>query len=409
MKAILISIGDEILSGKIVNSDFAILAAELTRRGVEVVKEITVPDRKDAIEEELKKALIAADLVITTGGLGPTPDDVTRQAVAEALGRKLVFSEQVYRGILEKLKKMGLPEKKAHRNYAYIIEGFEPIENDVGLAPGLFGEIESKKIVVLPGPPRELRSVLDKVIDKIAPMPDVITLTRRVKTFGLRETQIYELLEPHRKELEPLGYYPSIYGVEIELRATGKPEEAKKVLDEKARRIQEILGENVYGFDDEKLEAVLGRLLRERGMTIATAESCTGGLVGNLITDIPGSSDYYLGSVVAYHNDVKEKLLGVPKVILTHFGAVSEPTAVLMAEGVRKLLNADVGISTTGIAGPTGGTPQKPVGLVYMAVALPTGTKAIKKMFSGNRLEIKRQSAYTVIDLARRELLKLEK
>jgi len=270
------------------------------------------------------------------------------------------------------------------------------------------GEVDGKKILILPGPPRELESVLDKVLDRIAGPVSERSLTRRMKTFGLRETEIYELLNPLRDVLEPLGYYPSIYGVEIEIRASGDPGEAEDKLHFKEEKIREVLGDNVYGVDGDTLEAVLGRILREKKLTLATAESCTGGLVGNLITDVPGSSDYYLGGVVAYHNDVKMKLLGVSEATLREFGAVSEPTARQMAEGVRKLIGADVGLSTTGIAGPTGGTPEKPVGLVYMGVAMEGKTRVIKRIFRGNRLEVKKQSAYTVIDLARREILSVK-
>jgi len=408
MRAVLITVGDEILGGQIVNRDFAIVSRRLSERGVSVIKEVTVPDRKEDISGEIKKALEIADLVLTSGGLGPTPDDVTREAVADALGRKLVFSKEVYDKVIRRLEEWGLSVKDAHRKYGFVIEGFEVIDNDAGLAPGMMGEVDGKKILILPGPPRELESVLDKVLDRIAGPVSERSLTRRIKTFGLRETEIYELLNPLRDVLEPLGYYPSIYGVEIEIRASGDPGEAEEELHFKEEKIREVLGDNVYGVDGDTLEAVLGRILREKKLTLATAESCTGGLVGNLITDVPGSSDYYLGGVVAYHNDVKMKLLGVSEATLRKFGAVSELTARQMAEGVRKLIGADVGLSTTGIAGPTGGTPEKPVGLVYMAVAMEGKTRVIKRIFRGNRLEVKKQSAYTVIDLARREILSVK-
>jgi len=236
MKAVLITVGDEILRGQIVNRDFAIVSRRLSERGVSVIKEVTVPDRKEDISGEIKKALEIADLVLTSGGLGPTPDDVTREAVAEALGRKLVFSKEVYDKVIRRLEEWGLSVKDAHRKCGFVIEGFEVIDNDAGLAPGMMGEVDGKKILILPGPPRELESVLDKVLDRIAGPVSERSLTRRMKTFGLRETEIYELLNPLRDVLEPLGYYPSIYGVEIEIRASGDPGKPRRSFISRRRR-----------------------------------------------------------------------------------------------------------------------------------------------------------------------------
>jgi nicotinamide-nucleotide amidase len=289
-----------------------------------------------------------------------------------------------------------------------IPEGFEPIYNDQGIAPGLFGKEGDTLIAILPGPPRELRAVFERLKDRISGLSEEVVLFKTLKTFGRKESEIVEVLEPHMDKLRPLGFYPSIYGVDIRLEARGKDRKAlEEELNEKAARIKNLLGPDVYGEDDDTLEAVFGRIMRKKRLTVATAESCTGGLVANIITDVSGSSNYMIGSVVAYHNRIKEEVLGVPREILARFGAVSEPTARLMAEGVRKLYEVDLGLSTTGIAGPTGGTPQKPVGLVYMGVSLRGKTKVIKRIFKGNRLEIKRQTALNVIDLARRMLLEL--
>ena len=399
--AYVVSVGDELLLGQTVNSDLAILAQHLARFGIEVIHEETVRDDIDAIAEAVQRGLQTADWVIVTGGLGPTEDDVTREGVAKALGVKLEERPEVYESVVEKLKARGREPTEIYLRYRLVPEGFAVLPNDAGFAPGFFRKLDGKAVLVLPGPPRELRSVLAHAEPFLREMGGEPLYIITLHTFGVRESVLAEKLQPLREELGPIGYKASLFGVDLRVRGTS-PEEAER----KARRIEELLGEDVYGRDEETLSSVVGKLLRERQFTIATAESCTGGLIGDTITNTPGSSDYFLGGVIAYHNRIKAELLGVPWAVLNHFGAVSEPVAVLMAEGVRELYKADVGVSDTGIAGPTGATPTKPVGLVFMGVSIRGKTSVVRRVFPGNRLEVKKQAALTVLDHLRRRLLK---
>jgi nicotinamide-nucleotide amidase len=410
MKAVVISVGDEILNGETLNRDLAIIADFLHSLGISIGREITVADNLDEIGRVLKESLKEFDIIFLTGGLGPTEDDVTREAVSKALNLELRFDDKLFEKIKFKLEGRGVEVGDIHKKYGFLPEGFTHLENEVGVAPGLYGEIRGKKIFILPGPPRELTSTLNAVYPHLKDISKKKILSIKIRTFGLREAEIAEMLSPYMEELSPIGFYPSLYGVDLRLRGEGESEERiREELERKAKKIEEILGDNVYGRDGDTLESVLGSILRKAKLKLAIAESCTGGLVSDIITNVPGSSEYFIGSIVAYHNDLKINFLGVEPTILKEFGAVSEPTAKRMAEGVRKLYDVDVGLSTTGIAGPTGGTPSKPVGLVYMGVSIGGETRVIKRIFRGNRLEVKRQTAYTVIDLARRVLIEMKK
>ncbi len=406
MKAIVISVGDELLTGRTLNTNLKTIAEFLGRFGIEILRDCTVRDDQEEIVKSIKEALKDADVVIVTGGLGITVDDVTRAAIAKATGVKLIFDEKLYKDIEKKMIERGVKVTDVHKNYGYVPEGFELIKNDFGLAPGYWGNLNGKILFVLPGPPHELRNILENAAEKFANLSPVNILIRTVKTFGLKESDIVEILKDDIKFLTPIGFYPIVPGM-VDLKLTLKGENTEKLQDEMAKKIEllkERLGDAIYGYDSDTLQSVIGKMLREKGLTIATSESCTGGLVANLITDVPGSSDYFKGGVVSYWNEVKHDVLGVSEIILHHFGAVSEPVAVMMAEGVRNLLNTDVGLSTTGIAGPTGGTPEKPVGLVYMGVSVRGNTTVIKKIFKGDRLMVKKQAALTVLNLVRLKL-----
>ncbi len=407
MKAIVISVGDELLTGRTLNTNLKTIAEFLGRYGIEILRDCTVRDNQEEIVKSIKEALKDADVVIVTGGLGITVDDVTREAVAKGAGVKLIFDEKLYKEIEKKMIERGVNITEIHKNYGLVPKGFELIKNDFGLAPGYWGNLNGKILFVLPGPPHELRNVLENAAEKFSNLSPVNILVKTVKTFGLKESDIVEILKDDIKFLTPIGFYPIVPGM-VDLKLTLKGEDTEKLQEEMKKKIdilKERLGDAIYGYDGDTLQSVIGKMLREKGLTIATSESCTGGLVANLITDVPGSSDYFKGGVVSYWNEVKHNVLGVSEVILRHFGAVSEPVAIMMAEGVRNLLNTDVGLSTTGIAGPTGGTPEKPVGLVYMGVSIRGNTTVIERIFKGDRLMVKKQAALTVLNLVR---LKLE-
>ncbi len=404
MKAIVISVGDELLSGRTLNTNLKTISEFLQSFGIEVYRDYTVKDDVEEIKNAIKNAVKDADIVIVTGGLGITPDDVTRDAVAQAFDRRLIFKEDLYSEIEQKMQQCGVTITDHHKKYGFVPEGFGIIKNDKGLAPGYYLKQNGKLFIVLPGPPHELQNVLSNAAKLFESYGRVIT--RTVKTFGLKESDIVERLKNVMDQLSPIGFYPIVPGM-VDLKLTIRGDDEHKLtreLNKKLKILKSRIGEAIYGYDDDTLESVLGKVLRESHMTISTAESCTGGLVANLITDVPGSSDYFKGGVVSYWNEAKMCLLGVSDEILNYFGAVSEPTAVMMAEGVRKLLQTDVGIATTGIAGPTGGTLEKPVGLVYMAVSVRGKITVINKIFQGNRTFIKKQAAYTVLDLARRKI-----
>lgn len=406
MKAIVISVGDELLSGRTLNTNLKTIAEFLGRFGIEILRDCTVRDDQEEIVKSIREALKDADVVIVSGGLGITVDDLTRESIAKAAGVELVFDEKLYKEIERKMIERGVNITEVHKNYGYVPKGFDLIKNDFGLAPGYFGKIDGKILLVLPGPPHELRNVLENASEKFANLSSANILIKTVKTFGLKESDIVEILKYDIKFLTPIGFYPIVPGM-IDLKLTLKGENVEKLQEEMTKKVEilkEKLGDSIYGYDSDTLQSVVGKILREKGLTIATSESCTGGLVANLITDVPGSSDYFKGGVVSYWNEVKHNILGVSEVILQHLGAVSEPVAVMMAEGVRNLLETDIGLSTTGIAGPTGGTPEKPVGLVFMGVSVQGKTSVIKRIFKGDRLMVKKQAALTVLNLVRLKL-----
>ena len=399
MKIAVISVGSEILAGRILNRDLLLIADFLRKFGLRVNREITVKDEVEEIVETLMN-LKNFDIIFITGGLGPTSDDVTKKAIARFFNVDLESSEMVLKLIKERLKDLGVEFLPVHRNYALIPRGAKILRNNAGLAPGMVFSTDKGVLISLPGPPREVESLLPHLEGLLEKYKRGEVYLKTVKTFGLRESEIYDRLKDC-VWLEKAGFYPSIYGVDIRIQTERKDE-----LDEILIELKDKLGENIYGYDNETLEMAFGRVLKERDLTVSTAESCSGGLLANLITNVSGSSGYYIAGIIAYYNRIKVDFLGVSQDVLKKYGAVSELTARQMAEGVRNLFDTDVGLSTTGIAGPTGGTPQKPVGLVYMGFSFRGEVHVIKKIFKGNRLEIKKQTAYTIMDFARRYLLK---
>jgi nicotinamide-nucleotide amidase len=402
--AIVITVGDEILSGRVLSRDLAIVALWLERYGVRVAREVAVGDDEGAIADAIRSSFGPDIFVVVTGGLGPTEDDLTRRAVANALSLPLEFRDDVFETIQKKLKSLGISETKVHRNYGYIPGDFHPVDNPSGLAPGLLYSSPRGHVLLLPGVPVEVRSILDSLDPEELPFLEGTSRAWvRVRTYGLRESQIAETLRPHLEELRPIHFLPSEDLVDLDLEGRTV---AKSGLEGRIRLLERLLGDAVYGREDDTLQGVVGTQLMRLDLKVATAESCTGGLVAKLLTDVPGSSEYFEGSVVAYDNRIKTSVLGVSAREIEGHGAVSEAAARGMAEGVRALLRVDVGLSTTGIAGPAGGSPEKPVGLVYMGVALPEGTRVRKEIFGGNRDRIRRSTALYLLNWLRLELTK---
>ncbi len=393
-----ISIGDELLRGRIVDTNFAWLAKRLFLLGVRVIHHCTVPDTEEWVCAAFGDAVQRAQVVFSTGGLGPTPDDSTRRGLARFLGRKLVFDQRIAKKIKDFFAARGIEMPESNLAQAYLPQGAVPMDNPEGTAPGIFIKTDEGKLVfLLPGPPREMEAVFrtaEAILRREAalqPIPNAV-----FRTVGVPESRIEEWVAAMRlPEGVEVAYYPSLRGVDVFITA---PDDealaaAEKTLSPKLEK---------YTFtrrDGEPLEAVLGELLRERGETVATAESCTGGMLASRIVDIPGSSDYFLGGVVSYANEAKETLLGVSRSTLEEHGAVSSQVATQMSEGVRRRFGATYGIGITGIAGPGGGTPQKPVGLVYISLSTPSRTLCRRYHLTGGRNAVRTRTATAALNI----------
>lgn len=388
--AILINVGDELLRGSIINSNLHSIARLLFQKGICLLKNIVLPDDKDAIKEELMNCLGKQDLIIITGGLGPTPDDLTRQAVAEALGKPIFYMDNVYNALLPQFKKFQIPETPLLKNYALVVEGAEIIFNDIGIAPGQVLKEENYVILLLPGPESEALHILNKYLENIETPRRHYSI---IRTHTLKENEILDLIEPELKDLS-FGIYPGIRGVDIFI-----SHEDPDTLSKKIHIVKEKLNGYMYAENSKNIEEIVGEKLKQKKYTISIAESCTGGLLGNLITDVSGSSEYFLGGVVTYSNEAKIKFLMVPKEILKMYGAVSKECAYYMAKGGKEIFGSDISIAITGIAGPTGGTPEKPVGLVFIGINYLDKIYVVGNQFSGERKEIKMKSALKALYL----------
>lgn len=407
MRTEIIAVGTELLLGEIVNTDAPMIAQGLAELGIGVYFQTVCGDNPDRLKSVLEVAKQRADLIITTGGLGPTADDLTKETIAAAFGKGLVRDEESMARLREHFK--GRTMTKNNEKQADVPEGCTVFQNDWGTAPACAFEGEGCLVIMLPGPPRECTPLFrEKVMPFLEKRRGGALCSRYVKVFGMGESEMASRLSrqmdtwenptaaPYAKEGECL----------VRITAMGKDKEEAFAMTEPAvREVRQVLGDVVYGVDVDSLEQVVVQEMTARGLTLATAESCTGGLMGKRITDVPGASACYLGGVVSYHNEVKENLLGVRHETLMTKGAVSEDTACQMAEGVRKALGADIGISTTGVAGPGGGTPEKPVGLIYVGISTGDKTWAVRILRPRqSRESLRRLASSTAFDLVRRHL-----
>lgn len=388
MRAIIITIGDEILLGQIVDTNSRFIADRLTKVGIEVTRMLSVSDEEYDIEERMMMSLFDCDIVVMTGGLGPTKDDVTKRMLSRLFRMELVEDPEVLANVERLIANGGMRMNPGNRSQALVPNGCRVLMNRKGTAPGMWFERRGKVIVVLPGVPFEMEDLMDReVVPALQErFPGLLLDYRVMKVYDIPESELSLRLEGFEERLPEglsLAYLPSPGMVRLRLTARGvKPE----VLDEWLAVLRgELEGLRVLEGDEASLENEVVTLLTERGLTLATAESCTGGNVAARVVSVAGASACFRGSVVAYANDVKEKVLGVSGEDLERHGAVSEPVVRQMAEGVRQLLGADYGVATSGVAGPTGGTPEKPVGTVWIAVASPEGTVAERFVFSFTR------------------------
>jgi nicotinamide-nucleotide amidase len=411
----LVSIGNELLLGYTVDTNSAYFAREAAAHGIRVVHRATVSDAPEAIADAVRVALERTGAVITSGGLGPTADDLTKPSIAELFGRGMTLDERILEDLKLRWAKRGWPGElpAANRNQALIPSGAEILRNDHGSAPGIWLEDEQGRwCAMLPGVPREFRGMareqlLPRLLAKRGAAAALVVRSRTLRTTGIAESKLADELAELAKD--PLGtrlaYLPGWEGVDLRLSVWDEPEaRALELIDAADAAIREKIGQWIYGVDDDDLAAVVLRRLRERGLRIAVAESCTGGMLGMRLTAIPGSSDVVDGGTIAYANAVKVRELGVREATLAAHGAVSEETAREMASGVRERFGVDVGVSITGVAGPGGGTPEKPVGTVCLAVDLRGEVRSVRTTTIGDRHEMRQRSAQAALNLVRRAL-----
>jgi nicotinamide-nucleotide amidase len=406
----IIAIGSELLAPDRTDTNSLWLTEKLNSIGIEVKLKTIVGDDDARLEEAIKDATRRSKFVITTGGLGPTEDDITRKVAARALGRRLLLDETILAELREKFRSFGhvMPERNSRQ--AMVIERAEVLPNPNGSAPGLFIEHEGVCVVLLPGPPREMRPMFENhVLAKLEASAGSVKISRRMlRVAGLGESAVDEKIAPIYTQYDnpqtTILFNQS--EIEIHLTARGRTEaEAGALLDRLSEQLEERLGNSVFSFAGEKMEEVVALKLTVGGYTLSVAESCTGGLIAQRLTDVPGSSKFFIEGAVTYSNDAKTRALGVEPVLLLEHGAVSAPVAEAMAEGMRKRAHTDFALSVTGIAGPGGGSEEKPVGLVYIALADDAHTEHRKLIIPGDRQLIRWRASQAALDLLRRRLI----
>jgi nicotinamide-nucleotide amidase len=412
MNAIIITIGDELLIGQTIDTNSAWIGSELSRSGFDVNRIISIHDRREDILTTLGEVTGKTDVVAITGGLGPTSDDITKQALCEFFNTPLVTNEKVLRHITEMLKKRRFTMNDNNRRQAEVPEACRILENDRGTAPGMWFEKEGTIFISMPGVPYEMKYLMSAhVIPELNKrFTSQVIIHKNIMTYGSFEARLAEMLSGFESELPPeirLAYLPSSGIIKLRLTAKGTHRiQLEKILEETVKKLYSIIPQYIYAEDEEPLEKVIGRLLNENKKTICTAESCTGGEIAHMITRVPGSSAYYKGSVIAYANTVKKNLLSVSGTLIEQEGAVSEEVVKAMAEGARKKFKTDFAVATSGIAGPGGGTVEKPVGTVWIAVASAEHTIAVMHSFGNDRINNITRFSLASLDLLRREIVK---
>jgi len=412
MQVEIITIGDELLIGQVVDTNSAWIGEQLNLIGLRVVQITSISDQREHILKALEQAAGRAEIILITGGLGPTSDDITKPTLSEYFNSPLVFHPEVLEEVERMFASRGLPVTKVNRKQAEVPENATVMPNHNGTAPGMWFEKDGRIYVSMPGVPFEMKGIMTNyVLPELAKRSTSQAIYHKtVLTQGLGESMVAARIEDWEKALPgniKLAYLPQPGMVRLRLTGTGTdPDTVKKQVDEEAEKLIPLIGELIYGYNEDKLESIIGRLLKEKNATLSTAESCTGGYVAHLITSIAGSSDYYYGSIIAYHNNIKQSHLGVKETVLQDFGAVSREVVMAMAEGARKKLGTDYAISTSGIAGPDGGTPEKPVGTVWIAVASPSGIEAKLLHLGPNRMRTIQMAAFNVLNMLRKELIK---
>lgn len=416
MTAEIISIGDELLIGQVINTNQAYIAEQFNSVGIAIGRMTTVGDDEPAILASFAHALERCDVVVVTGGLGPTHDDITRAAVCKFFQTDLVADALALENIKQIFIRRGYPLTKLNEEQALVPRGCTVIQNRFGTAPGYFFDRNGKNFIVMPGVPSEMKGMVDSFLVPYFQKNSAgfVIRHRTLKTTGIPESFLAERIGSVDTLFTPdsgvtLAFLPSPMGVRLRISAKAKStEEAERSITEVEQKIRAKAEKYIYAADEEELEHVVGRLLTERKIRIAVAESCTGGLITDRITNVPGSSNYFERGFITYSDESKVSELGVPPALLKQHGAVSREVAEAMATGVRTTSNVEIGISTTGIAGPSGGSAEKSVGLVWVGYADQHQTMALKFNFGDQRLRVKERTAQAALELLRRKLLKLD-
>jgi nicotinamide-nucleotide amidase len=409
MNAEIVAVGSEMLTPERVDTNSLYLTAELNNLGIEVVGKFVVGDHLERLASAVRLAVSRSELVILSGGLGPTEDDLTRDAVAQALDRKLIYRPEIAEALAERFARLKRKMAEVNKRQAFVIEGADILPNDRGTAPGQWLVESGAVVMLLPGPPHELKAMFERQclprIARLAPPQVIRTIELRVA--GMGESDLDQLIAPVYKKYEnPATTILAAAGdIQIHLRARCSTEpEANALLAEVAGPIELLLGDRIYSRNGQPIEAVVGDLLRQNRATVAVAESCTGGLLGERFTSIPGSSDYFVGGFITYTNELKIELLGVTPEILADHGAVSKETAEAMAIGARRRANSTYALSITGVAGPDGGSESKPVGTTFIGLASLEDVQVLQRQFIGDRNRIRMFASQMALDLLRRRL-----
>jgi len=411
MKAAIITIGDELLIGQTVDTNSAWMGAELSKAGFDVNRITSIHDRREDILLALTEASGKTDVVLITGGLGPTSDDITKQTLCEFFGTRLVLNTEVLKMIDEMMGRRNYPKTDSNRKQAEVPQSCKVLTNAAGTAPGMWFEKDKTIYVSMPGVPNEMKHLMTQHV-----LPELnkrftsqIIIHRNIMTYGTFEAKLSEMLAGFEKGLPAnikLAYLPASGVIKLRLTGNGNDRNTlEKAIEKEAANLYKTIPELIYAENEESLEMVIGNLLRAKGKTVSTAESCTGGAVAHMITSVPGSSQYFEGSVIAYSNNIKSQLLKVDKDLISKHGAVSEEVAVELAYGARNLFKTDYAVATTGIAGPDGGSDAKPVGTVWIAVASRNGIVSEKRVFGNERITNITRFSLAALNLLRKQII----
>ena len=409
MNAEIVAVGSEMLTPQRVDTNSLYLTAELNNLGVEVVGKYVIGDHLERLASAVRLALSRSEIVVLSGGLGPTEDDLTRDAVALALDRKLTYHPEIADALEQRFARLNRKMAEVNKRQAFLIEGAGILPNDRGTAPGQWLEESGAVLMLLPGPPHELKAMFERqCLPRLARLvPPQVIRTVELRVAGMGESDLDQLIAPVYKKYEnPATTILAAAGdIQIHLRARCPTQaEADALLVEVAGPIELLLGDRIYSRNGESIEAVVGDLLRKNHATVSVAESCTGGMLGERFTQVPGSSEYFVGGFITYSNEMKIELLGVTPEILAEHGAVSKETAEAMAIDARRRTNSTYALSITGVSGPDGGSEAKPVGTTYIGLSGPTGTEVLKRQFIGDRARIRSFASQMALDLLRRRL-----